>query len=301
MLKKIHSKILNNINIYKQDFKTKGLYWSIIHRLYKFPSVKKLILPVVNYLKPEHLIIDGHKVYIDKADTVVSQELILSGKWEEYETSVFKKNIKKGDVVLDIGAHIGYYTLIAARAVGDDGTVFAFEPDPRNFFLLTKNIKENGYKNVILVNKALADKTGVLRLFLNTENTGDHRIYNSSDIRRAVKIRSVTLDDFFKDKDKRINMIKIDVQGSEVSVFKGGEKLIKQNPDVKILTEFWPYGLSLSGSSAKEYADLLADNNFKLFSLNESKKGKAIIFKEELGFLSDSEADNYKYLFCVRK
>lgn len=301
MLNKVFIKIASNLSIYHRDIKTKGVYWSIIHRLYKIPKVKKFLSPIINYFKPEYLIIGGNKLFIDKKDSAVSQELILSGKWEEYETSIFKKNIKKGDVVLDIGAHIGYYTLIAAQAVGNEGKVYSFEPDPKNFALLKKNIRENRYRNVVPINMAVADKKGSLRLFLNEENTGDHRIYSSLDRRKAIKIRTVTLDDFFKDKDKRINMIKIDIQGSEVRAFKGGIKLIELNRKVKILTEFWPYGLRLSGSSAKEYADLLINNNFKLFNLEENTKKKTIIAERELLFLSDSDADNYRYLFCLRK
>ncbi len=301
MFNKIFLKTSNKISIYRQDLKNKGMYWSIIHRLYKFSKVKKVILPIVNYLKPEYLVIDGHKLYIDKWDTAVSQELILSGKWEEYETSLFKRSIKKGDVVLDIGAHIGYYTLIAADIVGDEGKVYAFEPDPKNFTLLEKNVRENGYKNVELVNKAVAEKTGSSRLYLNTENTGDHRIYSASDKRRSIKIQAISLDDFFRDKNKRINMIKMDIQGSEVRAFKGAIKLIKQNQNIKILTEFWPYGLRLSGSSAKEYARLLLGNNFKLFNLDEVKKKKRKINEEELLYPFDAGVDSFKYLFCLKK
>lgn len=300
MFNKIFSKVSNKVSFYKQDLKSKGVYWSVVHRLYKLPKVKKLILPIVNYLKPKYLIIDGHKFFIDNRDTVVSQELILSGKWEEYETSLFKQNIKKGDVILDIGAHIGYYTLIAADIVGDKGKVYAFEPDPRNFTLLERNIQENGYKNVVLINKAVADRTGNLRLFLNTENTGDHRIYKVSDKRRSIKIQSITLDDFFKDKNKKVDMIKMDIQGSEVRAFKGALKLIKQNQNIKILTEFWPYGLKLSGSSAKEYVRLLIRNNFRLFDLDEIKKMKTEISEKQLLYSSDSEVDSFRYLFCLK-
>ena len=300
MFNKIFSKVSNKVSFYKQDLKSKGLYWSVIHRLYKLPKVKKLILPIVDYLKPKYLIIDGHKFFIDKRDTTVSQELILSGKWEEYETSLFKRKIKKGDVVLDIGAHIGYYTLIAADIVGDKGKVYAFEPDPKNFTLLERNVHENGYKNVVLVNKAVAEETGSLRLYLNTENTGDHRIYKASDKRKSIKIQAITIDDFFKDKNKKVNMIKMDIQGSEVRAFKGALKLIRQNQNIKILTEFWPYGLKLSGSSAKEYVRLLVNNNFRLFDLDEIKKKKTEINDNELLYSSDSGVDSFRYLFCLK-
>lgn len=296
----IFTKAINNIVIYNQDIKAKGLYWSIIHRLYKFSSIKKILLPAVNYFKPEYLEIEGNKFYIDKSDTAVSQELILSGKWEEYETHLFKKNIHRGNVVLDIGAHIGYYTLIAARKVGVKGKVYAFEPDPRNFALLKKNVQQNGYKNVVLVNKAVADKSGNLKLFLNRDNTGDHRIYNSFDKRESINITAITLDEYFKDKNKKVDVIKMDIQGSEVKALTGCKKLIKQNKKVKILTEFWPNGLKLSGSSAEKYINFLVKNNFTLLNINEEKKQIKKITKKELLSIDNSKIDNFRYLFCVK-
>ncbi len=300
MLNAISRKISNNIKIYKEDIATKGLYWSIIHRLYKLPKGRAILSPIVNMLKPNCLTIENHKFYIDKWDTTVSQELLLSGKWEEYETELFKKSIKKGDVVIDIGAHIGYYTLIAARIVGDRGRVYAFEPDPKNFHLLKMNVEENGYKNVILVNKAVADTDGEMRLFLNAENTGDHRIYQSGDQRKSVNIEVITLDKFFKNKNKRIDLIKMDIQGAEVRALKGSQRIIKENDNLKILTEFWPRGLYLSGSSAQEYAKLLTKHKFYLYDINEHKKTIKTINVKSLSLPMKSAVHDYRYLLCVK-
>src|SRR3989344_4584549 len=107
MLDKMFGKILgkfnNNFKIYRNDLSTKGLYWSIIHRLYKIPNGKKTLIPFVNYLKPSYVKAYGHKFFIDKKDQTISQELLQSKKWEEYEINLFKKNIKKGNVVIDVG------------------------------------------------------------------------------------------------------------------------------------------------------------------------------------------------------
>jgi FkbM family methyltransferase len=295
------SKIANNIIIYKDDIKTKGVYWSIVHRLYKLPKGRLILTPIVNALKPNFLIIQDHKFYIDKSDTTISQELILSGKWEEYETELFKKYAKKDDVVLDIGAHIGYYTLIAARIVGDKGKVYAFEPDPKNFKILKRNVEENGYKNIILVNKALSNKSGRIKLFINKENTGDHRIYDLKNEREFISIQAITLDDFFKKRAKKVDLIKMDIQGAEVRAFKGGNRLIKENMSIKILTEFWPHGLELSGSSAKEYCLLLKKNKFTIYNVDETEKNTKLINLNELLMPIQSETHDYRYLLCIKK
>lgn len=300
MWNKIHHKFINNLRIYKYDIKTKGLYWSVVHRIYKFPYLRFVLTPLINFFKPDYLMIQGHKLYIDKQDEVVSQELIQSRKWEEYETELFKKNIKKGDTILDIGAHIGYYTLLAARLVGDKGKVYAFEPAPRNFELLKKNIKENGYSNVVLINKAVADMDGESKLFLNNENTGDHRIYNPQDQRKFIKIQTVMLDSFFKNKSTKVDFIKIDVQGSEVRAFKGAVSLIKENRNIKILTEFWPKGLKLSGSSALEYASFLEKNRFQIYDIDEAEKTIKLINIKSLLKPPENEAHDFRNLFCTR-
>ena len=281
MFQKLSNKIKNNFRVYQDDIATKGLYWSIIHRLYKIPNMRRVLTPVVNVLKPQSVMIQGHKLYIDKWDTTVSQELLLSGKWEEYETELFKKNIAAGDTVVDIGAHIGYYTLLAARLVGERGKVYAFEPDPRNFQLLKKNIEENGYNNVVLVNKAVAEISGKAQLFLNSENTGDHRIYQSNENRRSLVIATTTLDEYFKDKEQRIDLIKMDIQGSEARAFQGGKNIIDRNKQIKIITEFQPAFIKMSGRSAKEYLSLLRKSRFKLYQINEAENKLKLVSNDE--------------------
>ncbi len=300
MYKKIVRKIKNNLKIYRNDIETKGLYWSIIHRIYKFPTLKKIISPLVDYLKPDFLVIDGHKLYIDKKDTAVSQELLLSGTWEEFETNLFKKNIKHNDIVIDIGAHIGYYTLIAARLVGKKGRVYAFEPNPDTFQILKKNVKENDYKNVVLVNKAISDKDTEAKLFLNKSNTGDHRLYDSRDNRKFIDVSTISLDSYFKDKDKKIDLIKMDIQGSEVKAFKGGLKTIRKNKYIKIITEVWPMGINLSGNTINQYVDMLTNENFKFYEIDEKEKKLKDI--DLLGIFNKTqhEKDYYTNLLCIK-
>jgi tRNA G37 N-methylase Trm5 len=126
-------------------------------------------------------VVQGHKMYLDSKESL---DLSIYGVYEEYETDLIKKEIDRGDVVLDLGANIGYYTLLFAKKVGDEGRVYAFEPDPTNFSLLKKNVEINGYRNVVLIQKAVSNKNGKLKLYLNEDNKGDHRFYNSHDGRK---------------------------------------------------------------------------------------------------------------------
>ncbi len=269
------------LKVYRNDIKTKGLYWSIIHRIYKLPRIKKVITPLINNLKPTYITLYDAKLYIDKNDEVVSQQLLQNGKWEPYETEIFKKSIKKGDTVVDIGAHIGYYTIIAAKIVGPKGRVYAFEPNPNNFKLLSKTIATNQYSNVILVKKAVSDKTGKIKLYINTQNTGDHRVFNSHDDRKSITIETVKLDDFFS-KNEKIDLIKMDIQGSEHNTLKGGRKLLTTNKNISIITELEPELLKLNNTSAKKFLDLLGKLGFRFYDINEQKKKTSPTTSEEL-------------------
>ena len=124
-------------------------------------------------LKSNFVEIEGHKIYLDPFDSL---KLSINKSYEEFETKLVKDIIKEGNVVVDIGANIGYFTLIFSRLVGRKGEVFAFEPEPNNFNLLKKNIEINDYKNVNLINKAVSNKSGKIELYLDDVNTGRHSL-----------------------------------------------------------------------------------------------------------------------------
>lgn len=298
MINKIFNKFKNNISIYKSDLESKGLYWSLIHRIYKITVLKKILTPLTNFLKPQYLMIENNRFYIDKWDDVISQELILSNRWEDYQTTLFKQNIKKGDVVIDIGAHIGYYTLIAANIVGKKGKVYAFEPDLKNFNILVKNIKVNKFKNIIPINKAVAEKNGKLDLFINPTNTGDHRIYQSKDKRKTMKINVITLNNMLR--NEKVDLIKMDIQGSELVALKGASYILAKNKNIKIITEFWPGGLNLSGGSPKEFLQLLRSSKFTLYNIDEEKNRLSVITDKKLLSVYQASEDAFTNLLCIR-
>ena len=110
-------------------------------------------------------------------DKYIGQRIALE-KYEPYETKLILKQTKKGDVVVDVGANIGYYTILLADKVGKNGKVYAFEPDKLNFEILVKNIKANNLKNVIAVNAAVGRKNETKVLYKSEENLGDHKLFN---------------------------------------------------------------------------------------------------------------------------
>jgi FkbM family methyltransferase len=234
----------------------------------KLPVVRTVHRFLVSRLKSGMVVIEGNKMYLDSKDSLL---LSVRGIYEPFETEFIKKEIRKGDVVVDIGANIGYYTLIFAKLVGPEGKVFAFEPDPVNFALLTKNIETNGYKNVEPVRKAVSNRTGVSRLYLSKSSAADHRIYDSKDGRKSIEIETVSLDDYFKSYKGKIDFIKMDIQGSEGAAIQGMPELLK-NSRLKMIMEYWPKAANKFGIDPESLLRLVSESGFKFFELDEKTK-----------------------------
>lgn len=207
----------------------------------------------------------GHRMYLDSQDSLA---LSRNGVYEPLTTAYFQSALQEGQVVLDIGANIGYYTLLFARQVGPQGHVYAFEPEPTNYALLCQNVVLNGYRNVTLINGAVANRTGRLSLFISQSNQGDHRLYDSHDGRERIEVRSMRLDDTFADSDhQKIDFVKMDIQGAEHHAVEGMMSLLHRNPQVILVTEFWPAGLARAGVEPAAFLERLLDLGFRFHLL----------------------------------
>ncbi|MFN4133512.1 MAG: FkbM family methyltransferase, partial [Candidatus Hadarchaeales archaeon] len=224
--------------------------------------------------------------------------LSINRVYEPITTKVVKREIKKGDVVLDIGAHIGYYTLIFAKNVGNSGKVYAFEPEPHNFQLLLKNVEYNGYTNVVALQKAVSNKTGKIRLYLSDDYSVDHSIFSSSGRGKFIEVDSISLDDYFK--NQKVDFIKMDIQGGEGLAFEGMKSLLNRNRTIKILFEFWPAALQESGTDHAQLLKWLLKRGFKfMYEINEKKKKITQIKLDK--FLKMYPLESASNILCMRK
>jgi len=241
----------------------------------RFPLAGRAYNFLYHYIKPLGVIltqVEGRKYYVDTKEDENSSRPLVIGAYERGVTSLFKELVNEGMVVLDIGAHIGYYTLIAAGIVGDRGKVYAFEAAPENFSLLLRNIEVNGYTNVIPIQKAVSNKIGVTTLFLGPLGyAGTHSIYNVHNKSVMIKVEVTSLDEFFKDIQCKIDLIKMDIEGAEMSALEGMANLIKRNTSLKIITEFYPKLLQIAGFSPDGFLNKLTDFGFKLFIISNQK------------------------------
>jgi FkbM family methyltransferase len=192
---------------------------------------------------------------------------MLADRYEVGTTRLFNQILQAGMTVIDVGAHVGYFTLLAARLVGPGGRVYAFEPDPSNYSLLRRNIKLNGYQNITAINQAVSDRSGSGTLFLSGMDTGSHSLFPSMPVHGVEEIPVTTLDTFLdREGWPSIHVVKIDVEGSELSVLAGMAGTLQRNANIRLVIEFCPW--ILRDRLRVEPCDLLATLRSKKFKLS---------------------------------
>jgi FkbM family methyltransferase len=196
-------------------------------------------------------------------DKYIGQRVALE-KYEPYETQLILKQAKSGDVVVDVGANIGYYTVLLADKIGKIGKVYAFEPDKTNFEILKKNIEVNDLKNVVAINAAVGKTEGKLKLHKSEENFGDHKLYGNDREFETVKI--INLDKYFS--NEKIDLLKIDTQGWEPEVIEGAKELIRKNKPVMFL-EYSPASYKIAKLNGRKMVDFLRKIYKKIWWIDE--------------------------------
>ena len=163
----------------------------------------------------------------------------FKNKNDLHEIELLKQLIKPGDHVLDIGANIGFYAKIISNLVGQTGKVYCFEPDKTNYNYLVKNT--NGIKNIDLFNLAVSDKEEVIKVYKSKLLNVDHRTYPVNNYDSVEEINAKSIDGMLGKEIERIDLIKIDIQGFELTAFKGMQNLLAKQNNIKIIAEYWPH------------------------------------------------------------
>ncbi|MBK8847948.1 MAG: FkbM family methyltransferase [Bacteroidetes bacterium] len=190
-------------------------------------------------------------------------------KQDAHEIELLNENIKKGDIVCDIGANIGFYTKIISRLVGIKGYVHAFEPDKKNFEYLQRNCFS--LANVSLNPNAVSEQNGTVTVYVSDFLNVDHRTYEPESYKTKYEMPCVSIDSYLQ-RNKKVDFIKMDIQGFEMFALKGMKQCLEYNHQIKLLSELWPYGLQKSGSSVKEFADFLFQLGFQIFLFTDGEQ-----------------------------
>jgi len=185
--------------------------------------------------------VDKFTMKLDTTDGGISNVLYSVGERERVFMGILKRAIKDGDVCIDLGANIGYTTLYMLDAVGDNGYVYAIEPDLHNLDLLKENIKINNYSNRVTVDRCAISNKNTVSDFWIASKPNLNSVTKTKHSIRKEQIKFVTLGEYLKGK-KYPNFIKMDVEGHEVKIFEGAlDYFTKNDGPTKILVEVHPH------------------------------------------------------------
>jgi FkbM family methyltransferase len=160
---------------------------------------------------------------------------ILLGTYEPEQTRLFLEHVRRGHTVLDVGAHVGYYTVLSGVLVGPGGAVWAFEPNPANARFLREHARINALRHVHVEQSAASDAEGKARFGFGSGSGTGHLAAEG-----AIEVRTLRLDDFCRGHGIRPDAVKIDVEGAEAAVLEGFAETVEAARPVIFLSTHGP-------------------------------------------------------------
>ncbi len=220
----------------------------------------------------------------------VQENLYFLDAYEDSELLFMKHILKDGSVFIDIGANIGLYSLVASKIVKKNGSIYAFEPYPKNREAFNENIALNNFKNIVVENFAIAEKEGEIALFYNMDNANLGMVSAYvTDLDNAVKVKTISLDNYVKNQHiTKIDFIKLDIEGGEYTALLGMQEVLTNlSPILMIeILEYVPFTKNT--------------NQDKIVSFLE-KFGYQKWFISENGTLSKTQKDASRMNFIFAK
>lgn len=206
-------------------------------------------------------VLGNQLMYVDTTDYALAPHLIRDGFWEIWITQAMARILQPGMIAVDVGANVGYYTLLMANVVGAEGRVVALEPNPRLAELLRQTLSVNGFDSkVTLDTRAASLESGHSIQFIIPKGRpmnaaiGD----SASEGDQIIRTQTIRLDQALPEK---VDFIKIDVEGAEQLAWQGLQKTLDANPRIKIFLEF---NSNRYPETAASFIQQIVDQGFKL-------------------------------------
>jgi FkbM family methyltransferase len=244
----------------------------------------------------------GHKLNYSADDLSLIEFLIINNDYDKPTQLAIENILKEGDIFFDLGSHIGFFSLIGANIVGDNGHVYSFEPTPNTFINLKKNIIDNDYNNIVSVeNLAVTDRCG--KIYIQTFDNSSERnciidkLDNIGDKGSIKLIDAVSLD-FYTNLNKisKVDLIKMDIEGCEYKAIAGMDAVIKKNKFLKLIFEFNKSVIEDNRSTGMEIFNLLSTYGYSKYTIL-SRKNISFKFPDDFSILVKmSKRDNVNIL-----
>ncbi len=206
----------------------------------------------------------GGNIYLNVKESRMMLARAL-GIYESDKTQTICSLLKPGQTFIDVGCNKGDFSLLAAKIIGKDGSVLAFEPEPDNCYWIEKSIKLNNYENIKLFQLALADSNEDAQLYLG-EKSGWHSLVSNSDNtqKSTIEVKKRTLDSILDEAGNiGVDMIKIDVEGAEMEVLQGASTMFDNNSELIVLLDLHPH----MGVNPVEVCGFLTENGFSILNM----------------------------------
>lgn len=210
----------------------------------------------------------GHKIFVDTADRSITPHLIADGEWEIWVTMALQRALRPGMTVVEVGCNMGIHTLAMASLIGPTGRLFGFEPNPAMFRLLSWSTEVNGFTDrVTLFNSAAYDTAGTASFEYNMSGPGGGNLVLLRPVSpglTSLTVQMTTLDSALADVGE-VQLLRIDAEGSEPAIIKGAAGVIALSPDLTIIMEWFPEGMTrcCGAESASQACTFLFDNGFE--------------------------------------
>jgi FkbM family methyltransferase len=241
-------------------------------------NASQMVGRVFDLRKKKLVQLDGFRLFVMPND-YIGRMILRFKTYEPHVTQVIRDVLKSGDVFLDVGANVGYFTMLASSLVKDTGRVIGVEPNPQNLQLIYSSLLENRTSNVVIYPYAASDKATILRFTTVGSNGGVVTEY-STDQRHFLLVQAVALDDILKNETK-LDLLKIDIEAHEPAAIRGMEKSIARLKP-KIITEFHPWAMALNNLAppadylkqiyALEYAVSIIEPSGRLLGVSRAEE-----------------------------
>jgi FkbM family methyltransferase len=217
----------------------------------------------------------GQRIYVVPQDVDLTPRILLNGTWEMHVEETMLRFVRPGDTVIDLGANVGYYTIILCAAVAPEGKVYAFEAHPDLVRLIAATMYINGLGHLVELHCcAVSDRPGTLSLALSPDHYGSGNVvppgfiptYDDNYPSR-LDVPAVTLDAALADRIGAVDLLHMDIEGSEPLALRGARTLIERSPGIKIITE-WSVHMMAARADLGAYVSWLDALGFRFWLID---------------------------------
>lgn len=232
----------------------------------------------------------GHKMFVDTQDVAITPHLLLDGYWEMWITNFLMGRVREGMTVIEIGTNLGYYTVLLTALIGDSGKLHGFEASSKMYDFTHRNLEVNGLlRRAALNQKAVFSQSKTLQFSCFKHHPGGSTVAPVSqksanhlrDEVEVVEVEAISLDDYFGSNVPKVDLLKVDAEGSEAHIFKGMERVIQANPQLEIIFEFAQALTRNTGETPEGLIDFLQGYGYKLHVIQTDSTAKEVS-REEL-------------------